>query len=245
MSQPNYKPITPVSVDQLASHMATTSIAEDSNGQWAYFPPGTSLDEQLLILAGVEDYKLTDSASPTISSTSSNLPRQNSSNFDLKQAMSAHLSMLQDQELASMLDTAMHLNSSSPSTTPTFQFEVHAPTPPSSPPPFMGYQPSYPPGSLHQLVTLYTTQLPNCTSLDDLADAPLPSSNEELDALSQYIVQVIGRMVEEGGLAVRSPKAHPCYPHWVEGSEKKARRESELEELVYENAAWGDVDMEL
>lgn len=40
-----------VEVDQLADLLASTNLNRTPNSQWVYYPPGTSLDEQLLILA--------------------------------------------------------------------------------------------------------------------------------------------------------------------------------------------------
>lgn len=212
MSQPNHASANHVSVDQLASHLATTSITHDSDGQLAYFPPGTSLDEQLLILAGVEDYKLTGTEGESFNAKETGFgnSRNIGGAFDAKAAMEEHLALLTSTELSSMMNNSLNITNEPTQPESYVQFSI----PPVSPP-FTGFQPSYPPGSLQHLISLYTAALPSCTSPDDLTNAPLPCCNSELESLSQYIVQVIGRMVEEGGIVVKSPKAHPFYPEWV------------------------------
>ncbi|EAT79512.2 hypothetical protein SNOG_13185 [Parastagonospora nodorum SN15] len=129
------------SVDQLTDQLAITSIAHEINGQWVYFPPGTSIEEQLLILAGVQDYTLNGSAEQIFSTaemsrTTTHTP-SDMEGFDAKGAMSQRLDMLEDTELASLMHTNLRLNApSQPTSTP-------------KPPPFAGYQGSYPPGSLN------------------------------------------------------------------------------------------------
>lgn len=197
---------TSPSIDDLTSQLAITSIAHEINGQYVSFPPGTSIDEQLLILAGVQDYTLNGSSSQVfsaaeISRASANPPRNPPSpqEFDAKHAMA------QDTELASLMHATLHLTASAP-----------ARTPPSSPP-FAGYQASYPPGSLADLENMYAQALRRCATADDLADAPLPMSNAELVELSTFMQRQIWWMMADGDLAwmVKSPRAHPLYPYWV------------------------------
>lgn len=201
------------SIDQLTSQLAVTSIAHEVNGQWVYFPPGTSIEEQLLILAGVEDYRLNGSAEQVFSAAEmSRTPAHTPAggeDFNAKDAMAQHLDMLQDTELASLMHTKLRLTSSQPTSAPTLT--------PSSSPPFASYQHSYPPGSLADLENMYTQALWQCTTPDGLADAPLPMSDEELRELSSFMQRQIWWMMADGDLAwmVKSPKAHPLYPYWV------------------------------
>ncbi|KAF2825175.1 hypothetical protein CC86DRAFT_272216, partial [Ophiobolus disseminans] len=89
-------------MDQLTAHLASTSLVP--SGQWTYFPPGTTLEEQLLILAGVQDYQLTGAADQTFNATELG-------DETIQDAMVQHLDMLQDSELANMLHTSLQINS--------------------------------------------------------------------------------------------------------------------------------------
>jgi hypothetical protein len=216
------------SVDQLTSQLAIISIAHDTNGQWVYFPPGTSIEEQLLILAGVQDYTLNGSAEQKFSNaemsrtdvTSSRAGAGSTRGFDAKQAMSQHLDMLEDTELASLMHTSLRLNA---------PLATH--TTPSSPP-SAGYQGSYPPGSLGDLEYMYTQALRQCNTPDDLADATLPMCDQELWELSNFMQRQIWWMMADRDLRwmVKAPKAHPLYPYWVlPGTGKQYAGEMEME----------------
>lgn len=139
-------------VDQLADHLASTSNQISQNGQWTYFPPGTTIDEQLLILAGVEDYDLSSTSFQTFSpdemqchggfaantvsqagtSQHNGAARQGHGTFAQTNTpqigMDQHLTTLRDAELATMLHDSLQLDTRSQSQhlTPL--------TPPSSPP---------------------------------------------------------------------------------------------------------------
>ncbi|KAF1850179.1 uncharacterized protein K460DRAFT_411924 [Cucurbitaria berberidis CBS 394.84] len=62
MSQPTHTEDAEMSssnvVNQVAEHLQHTNLNSKEASAWIYFPQGTTLDEQLLILAGVEDWKL-------------------------------------------------------------------------------------------------------------------------------------------------------------------------------------------
>ncbi|KAH4340640.1 hypothetical protein HBI56_053100 [Parastagonospora nodorum] len=212
MSQIRQPTSQDTSVDQLTSQLAITSIAYEIKGQWVYFPPGTSIEEQLLILAGVQDYTLNGSAEQIFSTaemsrTTTHTP-SDMEGFDAKGAMSQRLDMLEDTELASLMHTNLRLNAPSQPTS--------TPTPPSSPP-FAGYQGSYPPGSLNDLENMYTQALRQCNTPDNLANAPLPMCDQELWELSNFMQRQIWWMMADGDLRwmVKAPKAHPLYPYWV------------------------------
>jgi hypothetical protein len=162
MSQSTHSTSNNTTADQLSAHLATTSIVHDTNGQDVHFPTGTSLDEQLLILAGVEDYMLTGLEGETFSPSEMNRETyyhndlahadpariQNADNdSDPKAAMDAYLALLTATELSSTMYTNLNITDTdidiSTVTIPT-------PTPFRSPTPFAGFQPSCLPGSLEQ-----------------------------------------------------------------------------------------------
>jgi hypothetical protein len=209
----------------LADHLASTNLNRTPNSQWIYFPPGTSLDEQLLILAGVEDYKLSGEPGETFRpSEVAKKPGPASIDFSdqdsVTKAMDAHLAHLTDAELSNLMQRSLQISSSSqhihptlPSTTPNHT------TPPShtsfSSAPSLPPVSSYPTGSLHELQHHYLTALASATAPDALAHAPLPSDSAELEELSIFMAIQIAQRIRLGQTDVFSPLAHPCYPLWV------------------------------
>ena len=210
-------PQAPTEIDQLTSHLASTTLTQSQNGQWIYFPPGTSLDEQLLILAGVEDYHISGNTSEIFNDAE--IRRANASvaaNNDnekknpdfaqletVKDAMDTHLSMLTDAELAMMMQNSLSIK---PQAEPSAHSPPPAPLPPIS---------SCPPGSLPELQQQYQQALVAATTPQDLAHAPLPSDISELEQLSIFMARQVAAWVGRGNTIVFSPLAHPNYPLWL------------------------------
>jgi hypothetical protein len=203
----------------LADHLASTNLNRTANSPWIYYPPGTSLDEQLLILAGVEDYKLSGEPGETFrpSEVAKN-PGPAGTDFSnqdsVTKAMDAQFAHLTDAELSNLMQRSLQISASSqhiypsiPSATPNSSSVSSAP---SLPP-----VPSYPTGSLHELQHHYLTALASATAPDALAHAPLPSDSAELEELSIFMAIQIAQRIRLGQTVVFSPLAHPCYPLWV------------------------------
>jgi hypothetical protein len=197
-------------VDQLADHLASTNLNRTPNSQWIYFPPGTSPDEQLLILAGVEDYKRSGEPGETFChSEVAKKPRPANADFSnqdsITKAMDAHLAHLTDAELSKLMQRSLQIIFSSQHIHPTLPSATPNPSSFSS-------VPSYPTGSLHELQHHYPTALASAMDPDALAHAPLLSDSAELEGRSIFMAFQIAQRIRLGQTVVFSPLAHPCHP---------------------------------
>lgn len=98
----------PTGINQLAEDLQRTNLDGSRPGKWNFFPPGTSLKEQLFILAGVDDYKLQGQPAGAVFKDNITGPRAHGapipqasvksldcgSTRDIAQAMKQHLALL-------------------------------------------------------------------------------------------------------------------------------------------------------
>lgn len=112
-------------LDKLANRLAQTDINHEQSEEWHYFPPGTTLDEQLLILAGVEDYKMSGKEGETFAQglvkareeieAALKEEVQESNNVQTVQdAMSTHLADVEDADLATRFPTSLNIDDNKP-----------------------------------------------------------------------------------------------------------------------------------
>ncbi|KAH7074286.1 hypothetical protein FB567DRAFT_553754 [Paraphoma chrysanthemicola] len=209
-------------VDQLATHLASTTLHHCALEPSTSFPPNTSLDEQLLILAGVQDYHISGSPNQTFDSTEvarfqdRTFPGQETADQDIRHMMDAHLNHLNDAELAGLMRSSLHIQT--PSNNPPHNATSYATQQPveatntftSALPPV----PSFPCGTLSELQDYYRAILSTATSPHALAHAPLPADNADLAVLSAFMASEMQNRAARGAVVVFSSFAHPCYPLW-------------------------------
>ncbi|KAH7069700.1 hypothetical protein BKA63DRAFT_370965, partial [Paraphoma chrysanthemicola] len=106
-------------VDRLATQLASTTLHHCTPQSSTSFPPNTSLDEQLLILAGVQDYHISGSPDQTFDSTEvarfqkQILCGQEDADQDITHMMDAHLNHLNDAELSGLMRRSLHIQTPS------------------------------------------------------------------------------------------------------------------------------------
>jgi hypothetical protein len=179
-----------IDIDDLTQCLQATNLDGKRKGQWNFFPPGTSREEQLRIINGEP---------PLAAPKKSTEEKEGEVKMTVAEAMDAHLATLaQISASAAVNDT--------PATPSTAR---QAPTPPASPD-----------SALELLKTHYREALRTGTSPNALARAPLPKNNQEIELLSAFMADEVHAWSQEMGLGgvVFSPLAHPCYPHWLPSS---------------------------
>jgi hypothetical protein len=174
-------------IDDLVQHLQATNLNGKREGQWTFFPPGTSREEQLRLINGDQ---------PAATSKKSEEENKKENAMSIQQAMDAHLAMLAQ-------NTPSVGGNDTPSTPAAARQQ---PTPPASPnSPF------------ELLKAQCRVALRTGTSPTALARATLPENTQELESLSVYMADEVYKWSQEMGLGgvVFSPLTHPCYPHWL------------------------------